>query len=508
MKHLHFQHVVVSLSVALASSAAFGGGIARTWFTGNSGSFNDAVFWDPLGVPGPLDTAIFNVDTNYVVDLDADAGFELLNMSEGDVTLDLDLFTMSVHGVIVGDSAPDVGTLTLEQGVLGVTPLAPPLRVRIGKDAGTSGTLIVAALATFQSSDPVIIGDAGQGALHVVDGGTVSTSVNVLLGDDVGAAGAVLITGPGADWTAAGQMFVGNFGSGTLDVAAGGLLSTVRAKVGDEIGSTGNATVSGAGSAWNDSMDIIIGNSGTGTLNVSSGGHVTTPLMIIGDDPGSSGLIAISAPGGQLATSGQTTVGNSGAGVLRLLGGSASASTYVVNASGRIEGAGTITGPVTNGGVVAPDGTLGVTGTYQQSAAGRLIVTVSCGGADRLSVSGAATLGGTLEVVVDNASPPFAGQQYTVLSASSIAGAFATIQAPPSQSVTVTATGVEITALTGQPGSDADLDGNGTVGIGDLLIMLAQWGPCGACPADLDGSGSVGINDLLDLLAVWGSAGC
>ncbi|MHC4415547.1 MAG: FG-GAP-like repeat-containing protein [Planctomycetota bacterium] len=51
-----------------------------------------------------------------------------------------------------------------------------------------------------------------------------------------------------------------------------------------------------------------------------------------------------------------------------------------------------------------------------------------------------------------------------------------------------------------------DLDGDGVVGIRDLLILLGAWGPCPPepCPADLDGDGSVGIRDLLILLANWG----
>jgi hypothetical protein len=53
-------------------------------------------------------------------------------------------------------------------------------------------------------------------------------------------------------------------------------------------------------------------------------------------------------------------------------------------------------------------------------------------------------------------------------------------------------------------GAPGDLDGDGRVGINDLLILLASWGPCPACPADLDGDGLVGINDLLILLAAWG----
>jgi hypothetical protein len=50
-----------------------------------------------------------------------------------------------------------------------------------------------------------------------------------------------------------------------------------------------------------------------------------------------------------------------------------------------------------------------------------------------------------------------------------------------------------------------DLDGDGSVGITDLLELIGAWGACGApCPADLDGSGTVGIADLLAMLGNWG----
>ncbi len=52
-----------------------------------------------------------------------------------------------------------------------------------------------------------------------------------------------------------------------------------------------------------------------------------------------------------------------------------------------------------------------------------------------------------------------------------------------------------------------DLDGDGTVGVSDLLILLASWGPCDDCDdcvADLDGDCNVGVSDLLILLANWG----
>ena len=52
-----------------------------------------------------------------------------------------------------------------------------------------------------------------------------------------------------------------------------------------------------------------------------------------------------------------------------------------------------------------------------------------------------------------------------------------------------------------------DLDGNGSVGVKDLLFLLGAWGPCppkADCPADFDDSGDVGVKDLLILLGAWG----
>ena len=50
-----------------------------------------------------------------------------------------------------------------------------------------------------------------------------------------------------------------------------------------------------------------------------------------------------------------------------------------------------------------------------------------------------------------------------------------------------------------------DLDHNDSVGINDLLTLLAAWGPMPTPdPPDFDGDGYVGIFDFLELLANWG----
>jgi len=52
---------------------------------------------------------------------------------------------------------------------------------------------------------------------------------------------------------------------------------------------------------------------------------------------------------------------------------------------------------------------------------------------------------------------------------------------------------------------DADLDGDGNVGVSDLLQVIDAWGTCGfSCPEDLDGDGFVGVTDLLFMIDAWG----
>jgi len=50
----------------------------------------------------------------------------------------------------------------------------------------------------------------------------------------------------------------------------------------------------------------------------------------------------------------------------------------------------------------------------------------------------------------------------------------------------------------------ADIDGDGAVGVSDLLALLAAWGTCDDCPEDINDDGFVNVADLLDLLGAWG----
>ena len=49
----------------------------------------------------------------------------------------------------------------------------------------------------------------------------------------------------------------------------------------------------------------------------------------------------------------------------------------------------------------------------------------------------------------------------------------------------------------------ADLNGNGSVGVSDILIVLGAWGETGN-QADIDGSGTVDVGDVLAIVEGWG----
>jgi len=58
---------------------------------------------------------------------------------------------------------------------------------------------------------------------------------------------------------------------------------------------------------------------------------------------------------------------------------------------------------------------------------------------------------------------------------------------------------------------DGDVNGDGLVDFTDLVLLLANWGPCpdppAQCVGDLDGDGNVSFTDLVEVLAAWTTGG-
>lgn len=85
---------------------------------------------------------------------------------------------------------------------------------------------------------------------------------------------------------------------------------------------------------------------------------------------------------------------------------------------------------------------LTVTGSYTQTSAGTLSLdlggTTPCSGHDRVSVSGAASLAGALQVALQAGYTPAAGNKFAMLSPGSLSGAFTTASLPTGMTVSYT----------------------------------------------------------------------
>ena len=54
------------------------------------------------------------------------------------------------------------------------------------------------------------------------------------------------------------------------------------------------------------------------------------------------------------------------------------------------------------------------------------------------------------------------------------------------------------------PPCPEDVNGDGTIGVDDILQIIAEWGDCPGCLGDVDGNDVVDVNDLLAVISAWG----
>jgi T5SS/PEP-CTERM-associated repeat protein len=291
---------------------------------------------------------------------------------------------------------------------------------------GASSSALVTGSGSALSSDAQIqVGAGNIGTFTIADHAIVSSKVgpstsgtSALIAAAVAANGSNATVSGGAQWNQDGGMNVGFGGRGTVNVTTGGIINSLLGFVGRNAGSdSSSASLTDSGSAWHVSNALYVGGSstaagGTASLKVSNGAIVTATQLIdwAGStvDPSASGFITV----GSVATpiSGATVVGP----------------------GGTVGGDGPFLGSLINsGGTVSPGhspGTLMVSGDYTQSADGILLIEIAGTGLgmfDKLSVSGTATLDGTVDFVFLSGFQPGSGGQFQFFNSAVRSGQFA-----------------------------------------------------------------------------------
>jgi fibronectin-binding autotransporter adhesin len=177
----------------------------------------------------------------------------------------------------------------------------------------TDGTLEVALGSTVNGSSQVYAGfDVSNNGTLLFTGGTMTSTGAGYLGNVVNSAGTATINS--GSWTIqTDALYVGNFGTGALNIAAGGSIIDPDGYIGFQMGSTGTATISGG--TWTNSQGLYVGYIGDGTMNVT-GGNVTDQSGFVGYDAASTGIATVS--GGTWSNTSDLTVGFDGTGTLNI----------------------------------------------------------------------------------------------------------------------------------------------------------------------------------------------
>jgi autotransporter-associated beta strand protein len=310
---------------------------------------------------------------------------------------------------------PVIGTLNLTlagvTGGAGVMNVAGPGTVIVTGDSTRTGQTSIAAGATLQVGQGGTTGSIGSG--DIVNNGTL----NLNRSDAVSYAGQV--SGTGAVNILTGQVLAtGALGhTGGTSIASGAAL---------QIGN-GGATGSLAGNVVNN-----------GSLIFNRAGSLTVPGAISG-----TGGLTQNGPGNLILTGASSYTGATqvNGGTLSV-NGSIANSTVTIRPGGTLGGTGT-TGPVSvaNGATLAPGnsiGTLNVASLVLSSGA-TTVMEVQGGTADRINVSGNATLGGTLRLLPLGGPYSF-NTPYILIQAASVSGNFASVNTSGSFGAGVTPT--------------------------------------------------------------------
>lgn len=218
---------------------------------------------------------------------------------------------------------------------------------RIGKETDSTGVVTVTGTDShWNNTSRFYIGGGGAGTLNIEAGGSVITE-DGFIGNAEGSTGVVTVTGAGSHWNNTLFLHVGNRGNGTLNIQNSGTVTTNNyGYIGFHTSSIGAATVTGSGSHWQNNDELTIGYWGTGTLNIEAGGSVSSDYGYIGYSTGSTGVVTVSGTDSYWQNDRYLDIGNSGTGTLNIQDGGTVTSTgaamgYHENSTGTV----TVTGP-------------------------------------------------------------------------------------------------------------------------------------------------------------------
>lgn len=321
--------------------------------------------------------------------------------------------------------------------------------IKLALGAGSQGALTISGAGTTVATSGGFSVGTGilngtnldtEGIVNIINGGKLTTNgtgaaAASYIGNNSGTTGIINVTGAGSTYIAQKSLYIGNSGTGTVNVTAGALLTytSIAMSAGIHIGAnatgtgtlfvdgvgsvyvgsggpttvgssgTGNITVSN-GASYSGSGTMTIGTFGTGNVTVSSGAtftHTVTGIdkaITLGVQGTGTGTATVDGVGSTMTTRGNLIVGAIGNGSMTISNG-ASAKGYFNEAT---------TG-VYNQGFLSVANDVGSSGTINVTGAGSTWTTV---GNIYLGLRSSGALNITSGGVVNNAISNASGQDF------------------------------------------------------------------------------------------------
>jgi len=298
--------------------------------TGGTANANNVVLGLDAGTDGTLrinNGSTLAIANSFVVGAAGTGTFDSLDGSTTNVANNMAIGNLagSTGTVTVRDNSSINVTANLAVGNAGdgtlrilntaSTPLVQANNIVVGNQAGSTGLIEVnipttpgvLSPATLVSNNDTIVGNFGDGTMRIVNGAFAVTFGDAVIGRGAGSTGLVVVNGLNvfpSEWDVAGNLAVGNSGSGELDILNGGLVGSapftpVNVAIGRFAGSSGEVKVDGTGSTLNVTTGIFVGGGGAGPggegeLRITDGGTVnTTNLTVWGPGSGDRGTLSV-----------------------------------------------------------------------------------------------------------------------------------------------------------------------------------------------------------------------
>ena len=462
------------------------------WEPNATGNWSDAFRWNPPIVPNNMFSQRFCVaiqqPASHVL-LDIDATIDSLMVDEGD----LDVFNGNLH-IATSGGIFNRHTITV----------------------GAGKSIVADAPMSFTGPGPLHLA-AVDATIRSVLGNTITNSVNHLI-DGFGVIDADFVNLGRVNANVAGQTL---FVRGPSLVNNGLMDSTMRGilRLEDNLGSGGGGVLRATGADFiidtalvlADCIEVlpgslsfftIMGQPSSPSVVDLKDGLITGGVLSLIDHSTANvmnrilicpavGAIAVLDVDGTSTVNGDVDLCDGGGGVIR--------------------GGGTINGDVNNsGGVISPGGSpgiLNISGSYAQGSTG--LLDIELGGTtpglqyDVLSITGPASLAGTLRLTLVNGYVPVSGDMFTVLSSTgAMSGTFGSVIAtnlPPTFAASVSYVGntCVVTLTSTCDPCDANCDGlHDGADIQRFINRLAGGGGCSPCAGDMNGSGGVSDADV------------